>query len=155
VKQTTKKLVEAAAVAERLGVTRDTVHEYVKQGLIPHVRLNTRTIRFEPEAIERWIEAATSGPAVHATKTEEVRISVVEREAIMRNAMSHMRLGCSSDWPYVFDTFYDLAEWMTCSPQGRSKPWLWTVYEEYLFLSVEEVLNERHPRPTPPVSSAL
>jgi excisionase family DNA binding protein len=139
--RTKKKLLEAAAVAEHIGVTTDTVFDYVKRGMIPHIKLNTRTVRFDPEAIERWIEAATSGPPVGVRKTEEVKITVVQREAIMRNAMSHMRMGCSSDWPYLFDSFYDLAEWMTCSPQGRSKPWLWTIYEEYLFLSVEEVLN--------------
>lgn len=42
-------------VVERLGVSRQRVYELTRAGVLPHVRLG-RSVRYDPEAVERWIE---------------------------------------------------------------------------------------------------
>lgn len=39
------------------GIPISTLYTLVERRLIPHVRLGPRTVRFEPDAIEAWIEA--------------------------------------------------------------------------------------------------
>jgi excisionase family DNA binding protein len=51
----TGRLVDAAAIAERLGVPRSWVLESARSGAIPCVRLG-RYVRFS-EDIDRWLES--------------------------------------------------------------------------------------------------
>jgi excisionase family DNA binding protein len=47
-------------VSHYLGVSRGTVHQWVLEGHIPYINLGIaggrRIIRFDPEAIETWLE---------------------------------------------------------------------------------------------------
>lgn len=51
---TRKPLIDADAVAERLGVRRFTVYDLARSGALPCVRLG-RSIRFDEDVIEEWI----------------------------------------------------------------------------------------------------
>jgi excisionase family DNA binding protein len=50
-----ERLLDAAAVAERLGVPKSWVLESARSGAIPHVRLG-RYVRFDLADVERWLE---------------------------------------------------------------------------------------------------
>ena len=54
-------LLKARDVAEWLDVSEWRVYDLVRQNLIPHAKMG-RSIRFQAEAIERWLEAGGSGP---------------------------------------------------------------------------------------------
>jgi len=43
-------------VADRLGVPLGTVYAWVHEKKIPHVRLGARLVRFERDAIDKFIE---------------------------------------------------------------------------------------------------
>lgn len=47
-------LVDAAGVAERLGVPKSWVLESARSGAIPHVRLG-RYVRFDLDDVEEWL----------------------------------------------------------------------------------------------------
>lgn len=49
-------LIDAAAVAARLGVSRHRVYELIRTGALPAVHIG-RQVRVCPVALERWIEA--------------------------------------------------------------------------------------------------
>jgi excisionase family DNA binding protein len=49
------RLVDAAAVAERLGVPKSWVLESARSGAIPCVRLG-RYVRFDEGDVDRWLE---------------------------------------------------------------------------------------------------
>jgi len=53
-------------VAQYLGVTRNTVHQWVMEGHIPYINLGTkggrRIIRFDPDVIEAWLYDRTFTP---------------------------------------------------------------------------------------------
>lgn len=53
-------LINAAAVAERLGVSRFRVYELARGGDLPCVRLG-RSMRFDPNAIESFIRDGGTG----------------------------------------------------------------------------------------------
>jgi DNA-binding transcriptional MerR regulator len=48
-------LIDTAAVAEKLGVSEHTVRAWTRQGLIPHVPLSPRVIRYDPAKIDDWL----------------------------------------------------------------------------------------------------
>jgi excisionase family DNA binding protein len=50
------RLLDAKAVAERLGVPESWVRESARSGAIPHVRLG-RYVRFDLADVEAWLEA--------------------------------------------------------------------------------------------------
>ncbi len=54
------RLVRAAIVADRLGVSVRTIHGWAKEQLIPHVRLPEQKpqaeILFDPREIENWLK---------------------------------------------------------------------------------------------------
>ena len=50
-----ERLLDAKAIAERLGVPESWVRESARSGAIPHVRLG-RYVRFDLDDVERWIE---------------------------------------------------------------------------------------------------
>ncbi|MGA2977566.1 MAG: helix-turn-helix domain-containing protein [Spirochaetia bacterium] len=45
---------EAAAF---VGLSEYTLRRYVSNGLLPHVKLGLKLVRFEPEALRRWVES--------------------------------------------------------------------------------------------------
>jgi excisionase family DNA binding protein len=51
----TDQLLDAKAIAERLGVPESWVRESARSGAIPCVRLG-RYVRFELDAVEVWLE---------------------------------------------------------------------------------------------------
>jgi excisionase family DNA binding protein len=54
------RLLDAAEVAELLGVPTSWVREQTRAGAIPHVRLG-RYRRYEWEAVEAWLEDQREG----------------------------------------------------------------------------------------------
>ena len=50
-----ERLLDAKAIAERLGVPESWVRESARSGAIPCVRLG-RYVRFDLDDVERWIE---------------------------------------------------------------------------------------------------
>jgi excisionase family DNA binding protein len=50
------RLVDASAVAERLGVPKSWVLESARSGAMPCVRLG-RYVRFDEDDVDRWLES--------------------------------------------------------------------------------------------------
>jgi excisionase family DNA binding protein len=62
------RLVDAAAVAERLGVPKSWVLESARSGAIPRVRLG-RYVRFDLDDVDRWLgECKEPGRAITLRK---------------------------------------------------------------------------------------
>lgn len=59
-KLTQPPLVDASAVAKRLGVSRFRIYELARTGALPHVRIG-RSMRFDPQQLEQWIEEGGTG----------------------------------------------------------------------------------------------
>ncbi len=63
-----RSLKNVKSVAHYLGVSRNTVHQWVMENHIPYINLGVaggrRIIRFDPEAIEAWLQdrSHTPGP---------------------------------------------------------------------------------------------
>lgn len=53
----TARLLTARAVAERFGVSAETVLRWARSGALPSVRLSNRAIRFREDEIEAWTDA--------------------------------------------------------------------------------------------------
>ena len=53
-----ERLLDTAAIAERLGMSVSTIRKWVHYGFIPHVKLG-RAVRFREKDIEKWIEERT------------------------------------------------------------------------------------------------
>jgi excisionase family DNA binding protein len=52
----TGRLVDAAAIAERLSVPKSWILESARSGAMPCVRLG-RYVRFDEEDVDRWLES--------------------------------------------------------------------------------------------------
>jgi excisionase family DNA binding protein len=50
-----ERLVDAAAIAELLGVPTSWVREQTRAGAIPHIRLG-RYVRFSEDVVRAWLE---------------------------------------------------------------------------------------------------
>jgi excisionase family DNA binding protein len=50
-----ERLLDAKAIAERLGVPENWVRESARSGAIPHVRLG-RYVRFDLDNVDSWLE---------------------------------------------------------------------------------------------------
>ncbi len=61
-----KSLRDVKWVASFLGVTKNTVHQWIADGHIPYINLGMtggrRIIRFDPEVIEAWLYDRTYTP---------------------------------------------------------------------------------------------
>jgi len=63
-------------VAGYLGVTKNTVHQWIMEGHIPYINLGMkggrRIIRFDPDVVEAWLydRAFTPGKGVEEKKDE-------------------------------------------------------------------------------------
>ena len=60
--RTRSPLVDIPAVAERLGVSERFVRRLVFERRIPYVKVG-RLVRFDPAAVEQWIDDATEDVA--------------------------------------------------------------------------------------------
>jgi len=60
----TDRLLDAKAIAERLGVPESWVRESARSGAIPHVKLG-RYVRFDQADVEAWLDSCkTPGRAI-------------------------------------------------------------------------------------------
>jgi excisionase family DNA binding protein len=65
------RLLDAKAIAEKLGVPETWVRESARSGAIPCVRLG-RYVRFDPADVEAWIDSCkTPGRAIRLRSREE------------------------------------------------------------------------------------
>lgn len=55
-------LLDVAAVADRLGVSRRTVERMATDGAIPSVRISDRIIRFDPADVAAFIASRKTEP---------------------------------------------------------------------------------------------
>ena len=51
-----RKFVSATELAKVLGVHRSTIQKWAASGEIPCVRLGARTVRFDPEEVQRAVD---------------------------------------------------------------------------------------------------
>jgi len=58
------KIISAQKVAERLNKSIPTIWRWCREGEIPHRRINPRTLLFDEQEIEQWIESKARGPQV-------------------------------------------------------------------------------------------
>jgi len=63
-------------VSHYLGVSRNTIHQWVLEGHIPYINLGVaggrRIIRFDPEKIETWLYARSYAPVPDQTSRGNV-----------------------------------------------------------------------------------
>jgi excisionase family DNA binding protein len=52
-----------AWLAKRLGVSEATLRSMVSRGLVPHIRVSPRRVRFDEAEIEAWLEGRRVGVA--------------------------------------------------------------------------------------------
>ncbi len=57
------ELVTAEAIAERYGVTVETVRRWTRNGLIPCLRPSRSTVRYRPDEVDRAIAQMPKGVA--------------------------------------------------------------------------------------------
>lgn len=55
-----RPMLSAREVAERLGVSTETVLRWTRRGELPAVRLPGGAIRFHPDKLDAWIQARTT-----------------------------------------------------------------------------------------------
>lgn len=65
--RTNSPWLTAQQVATRLGVSERTVRSWTAAGIIPHIRLPGRLIRYEIEQVDAWI-ASYSVPPVRGAR---------------------------------------------------------------------------------------
>jgi excisionase family DNA binding protein len=72
-----KSLKNVKWVSHYLGVSRNTVHQWVLEGHIPYINLGVtggrRIIRFDPEVIEEWLGERSYAPGREKQGEEEAR----------------------------------------------------------------------------------
>jgi excisionase family DNA binding protein len=74
------RLLTAREVAERLGVSTETVLRWVRRGELSAIRLPGGALRFRETAFEAWLAARATGAAdrgVSATRTDRAHRSVL------------------------------------------------------------------------------
>jgi excisionase family DNA binding protein len=55
-----KPLIDSKEAAVLLGICTRKLWELTNRGEVPHVRIG-RSVRFDPAALEKWVQAHTSG----------------------------------------------------------------------------------------------
>jgi excisionase family DNA binding protein len=64
-------------VSHYLGISRNTVHQWVLEGHIPYINLGVtggrRIIRFDPEVIETWLCERSYAPGREKQEQEQAR----------------------------------------------------------------------------------
>lgn len=81
-----RRLLSRAQVAQILGVCPHSIQRLTRRGLLPAIFFNSRTIRYEPEVVETFIQVAKKkttitpmvSPAhVHGTSTAQDRLNTL------------------------------------------------------------------------------
>jgi len=54
-----KRYLAPKELAEMFGVTRDTVLDWIRRGVLKPMRLSRRTLRFDPDEVERALRNDT------------------------------------------------------------------------------------------------
>ncbi|GAB6182813.1 helix-turn-helix transcriptional regulator [Thermodesulfovibrio hydrogeniphilus] len=70
-----KKLLTVDEVARMLSLSKQSIYQLVFYRKIPVIRLSKRALRFDPEAIERWLKEKT----VDVDSTQ-VSLQITKRE---------------------------------------------------------------------------
>lgn len=67
------KLITAKAASEILNIRLQRLYELVRQGLIPHVKIGLRQLRFDPDVLQAWAKngGAVAGSPVSQTMASE------------------------------------------------------------------------------------
>lgn len=65
-----KRLISAKEVSERLGVNLFTCYAWARSGILPHLKLGSKIIRFDAEAIEKFITEKAQGSPGHDGHTK-------------------------------------------------------------------------------------
>ena len=52
----TERLIGYDELARMLGIKKGTAYSWVCRNQIPHIRISGRLVRFDPEAIRRWVK---------------------------------------------------------------------------------------------------
>jgi len=60
-----KEFLTIEELSDRLGVKKTTLYSWVASGLIPHLRLGRRLIRFRKEDIDQWLESQRADQKDH------------------------------------------------------------------------------------------
>lgn len=50
------KLIDAKAASEILGLRLPRLYELVRSKVVPHVRVGTRQLRFDPQELRQWVK---------------------------------------------------------------------------------------------------
>ena len=66
----TNELITTAELADRLRVTSATVVKWRRQGIIPALRINATTYRFDPNDVLAALRARTTAAACTQTKPQ-------------------------------------------------------------------------------------
>jgi excisionase family DNA binding protein len=59
------RLLNAVEAAEFLGISRNSLYIWVREGRVPHYKIGT-AVRFDVDDLRRWLEANRRGPEMAA-----------------------------------------------------------------------------------------
>lgn len=48
-------LIDIKSLSKMLSISKFTIYTWVSEEKIPHIKINGRLVRFDPEEIEKWI----------------------------------------------------------------------------------------------------
>lgn len=63
-----RRLLTAREVADMWGVEKTTILRRWRAGEIPGFRLDTNVVRFDPDELDRWLEAKRQGNGERSTE---------------------------------------------------------------------------------------
>jgi excisionase family DNA binding protein len=79
----TGRLLTARQVADRLGLSVETVLRWAKRGKLPAVYLSSRAIRFPEDRLDGWLEErATPGRGVLTTTQDAAQVGTLRSSAL-------------------------------------------------------------------------
>ncbi len=61
-------LLDYKGAADFLGLSEYTLRRWVSLGRVPHVKLGLMLVRFEPEALERWLGSCRVEPVARGSQ---------------------------------------------------------------------------------------
>jgi len=73
-------------VAKYLNFKPRTIHNWVQKNLIPHYRLGRKTIRFDMETIDEWLETKRQGDALQRSKifkTDDLIVNIQSKQELL------------------------------------------------------------------------
>jgi len=58
-------LLDYSTAADFVGLSEYTLRRYVSMGRLPHIKLGSKLVRFEPERLRQWVESRRVEPKAH------------------------------------------------------------------------------------------